>query len=768
MQYVVLVILVLGSLLAGVVCGIIALVRVLVQGREFRLLRLQVRRLEVRVKELGGPEIDRAVRPEVEEPELMPPERPPEPVPVSKVTPPPMPTFAEPPPTVEEPAVSEPPPAVSEGIPEPAKPFRIPSLEVTLGTKWLAWVGIVMVLIGVGFFLKYMYDNALIGPEGRLALGTLSGIAAVIAGERFRRRDWQPLFQTLTGGGISIFYICVFFSFQVYELSGPGLSFMLAILVTSFAVTMAVVHNTVSIAIVALVGGFLSPVLISTGQNHPYVLFSYIAMLDLVAIGAAYFRRWRAIDLLCLIGTALMYHGWYLEFYETDQMTPALIYTTLFYLMFLVIPLLHGLVRRLPEEVVGLVIVVLNAVFSFYCYYNVLFHDYRHVMGFVALGQALVVFMLFRTWTMRVGKDRTAESLLIITLALATIAIPIHLELYAVTLAWAIEGALFVYLGIRFDRLICRVGGVAALALAGIKLLTLMPLHSVLFVPVFNLHFGSWLAVIAAAAVAAYLLWYNKKRIKRWDTGLALGCFLLGFVLVCIVLTAEVSQYWSIPRVQHWRNYRLDSLVVLWSLIPAATAWAVHRKKPGYVMALPWACYAVGAAVFLVSLDAYRLPSTWLIFNYTFLSKLVFVLSLWWGARLSRRAGTEMAGDALETVGHFMLVVLAAVEILRWGNYSEFVTDRLAISLISAVWALHALALIWIGLLTKKRVRRILGFVLFGATVFKILVVDMNALEKAYRIVSFIASGLLLLTAAYFYQRYSPMLLEKDKSEEVR
>jgi len=767
MQYVVLAILVVGILVGGIVCGIIALVRVLVQGRQLRGLRLQVRRLENRVKELAGPEIDKAVRPEAEEPVPKPPERPPEPVPLGKVAPPPMGTFAEPPPPVEKPAVSEPPPTVLEGIPEPAKPFGIPSLEVTLGTKWLAWVGIVMVLIGVGFFLKYAYDNNWIGPEGRLALGAFAGIAAVIAGERFRRRDWQPLFQTLTGGGIAIFYICVFFSFQVYQLSGPGLSFLLAILVTAFAVTMAVAYNTVSIAVVALIGGFLSPVLLYSGTNHPYILFSYIAVLDLVAIGAAYFRRWRTIDLLCLVGTALIYQRWYIEFYKTDQIAPAVIYTTLFYLMFIVIPLLHGLVRRLPEEVVGLVIVVLNTVFSFYCYYNILFHDYRHVMGFVALGQALVVFMLFRTWTMRVGKDRTAESLLIITLALVTIAVPIHLKLYAVPLAWAIEGALFVYLGIRFERLICRVGGVLALVLAGINLLTLMPLHSELFVPVFNPHFGSWAVVIAASSVAAYLLWYNKNRIERWDAGLALCSFLLGFVLGCIVLTAEVSQYWSIPRIQHWRDYRFDSLVVLWSLIPAATAWAVHRKKMAIVMVLPWACYAVGAAVFLLGLDAYRLPSAWLVLNCTCLSRLVFVLSLWWGARLSRHVGTEMAGDALETVGHVMLVVLAAVEILRWGNYSDFVSERLAISLISAVWALHAFALIWIGLLAKNRVRRILGFVLFGATVFKILVIDMNTLEKAYRIVSFIASGLLLLAAAYFYQRYSPMLLEEDKSEEV-
>ena len=231
--------------------------------------------------------------------------------------------------------------------PPPKTPSQ--SLEMKLGTKWLNWVGIVMLLVGIGFFLKYAYDNAWIGPKGRLAIGAILGIIALGLGERFRRRDWSVLFQVLTGGGLAIFYLCVFFSFQVYRLADQTISMILAILVTALAVVMAVSYNAVPIAILAVMGGFLSPVLLSTGTNHPYALFTYIAILDMVAMGAAYFRRWRALDLLCFIGTIVMYLGWHQRFYASDQMMPALIFTSLFYLMFLLIPTLHSLVRRLPE-----------------------------------------------------------------------------------------------------------------------------------------------------------------------------------------------------------------------------------------------------------------------------------------------------------------------------------------------------------------------------------------------------------------------------------
>ncbi|HYR01728.1 MAG TPA: DUF2339 domain-containing protein, partial [Syntrophobacteria bacterium] len=381
--------------IVGPICGIIALLKVLDLGRRIRGLEHQLRSAPVIV----GPG---------------------QPAPSPQPTPP---VAAEPlaPSETREPS---PRPAVVPGTPpEPGlaaggEDFLPPadsrlSLEVRLGTRWLNWVGIVMTLIGVGFFLKYAYDNAWIGPQGRLAIGALLGLVALGLGERFRRRDWSILFQVLTGGGIAAFYLCVFFSFQVYHLADQTLSMVLATLVTGLAVVMAVAHDAVSIGILAVVGGFLSPVLLSTGANHPYALFTYIAILDLVAMGAAYFRRWRTLDLLCFLGTAVMYQGWYDKFYGPDQMTPALVYIAIFYLMFLLIPTLHGLVRRLSETREGLALIVLNAAISFLSYYNVLFREYRYVLGFVVLGQALLVLALFQVWLNRVGRDtNTSASLL--------------------------------------------------------------------------------------------------------------------------------------------------------------------------------------------------------------------------------------------------------------------------------------------------------------------------------------------------------------------
>jgi uncharacterized membrane protein len=737
----------LALFIAGSICGIIALVK----QRKLKT-RLQILENDLQLLRTQAPAAEKPPAAPAEEEVVS------EPVPETLATPPRRP---QPPPLPTQASIAD-----REMKAPPAQKDRL-SLEMKLGTRWLNWVGIVMLLVGIAFFLKYAYDNAWIGPKGRLALGTLFGITALVIGERFRRRDWDILFKVLTGGGLASFYLCIFFSFQIYNLSTQTVSMLLAILVTGLAVVMAVAHNAMSIAILALIGGFSSPVLLSTGQNHPYALFSYIAILDLVAMGSAYFRRWRALDLFCFIGTAVLYLGWYDKFYARDQLTPALLFISLFYLMFLLIPTLHSLVRRIPETREVLALIVLNAVFSFGCYYQVLFIDHRYAMGFVALGQAALVLILFQLWAGRLGKENhTAGSLLIISLGLLTIAIPIQLKLYGIPIAWSMEGAVLTWLGIRFSHRIPLFSGVFALILAAGSLVYRLPLHKAIFTPIFNVPFGSWIVVIAMATTAAYLLYRDKEMDERWTPVLTAIAAILAFVLACGLLTFEVSQFWTINHpIARYRTYEFSSLVILWSVIPTVTAYILLRQGAQKGMYLSWACFAFGALVFLGGLTHYRHPSSWLILNVTFAPKLFFIIVLWWCAKLCRRRELDLGGDILELAGHGFLALLMAFEFERWGRYSDLITRKMGTSLISAGWALQAFIVIWIGLATRNRLLRYTGFILFGFAVAKTLFIDLSEFEKVYRIVSFVASGLLLVGAGYFYQRYSTMLLERSDGE---
>jgi uncharacterized membrane protein len=435
--------------------------------------------------------------------------------------------------------------------------------------------------------------------------------------------------------------------------------------------------------------------------------------------------------------------------------------------MFLLIPTLHSLVRRISETREVLALIVLNAVFSFGCYYQVLFFEHRYAMGFVALGQAALVLVLFQIWANRLGREsHTAGSLLIVSLGLVTIAIPIQLKLYGIPIAWSMEGAVLTWLGIRFSHRIPRVSGVLALILAAGGLVHRLPLHKVIFTPIFNVPFGSWMVVIAMAATAAYLLYRDKETDQLWTPVLAATAAMLAFVLTCVLLTFEVSQLWTVNhRISRFRSYEFSSLIILWSVIPTVTAYILLRQGAQKGMYLSWACFAFGALVFLSGLSHYRHPSPWLLVNVTFAPKLFFIIALWWCTKLCRRRELNRGGDILELAGHGFLALLLAFEFDRWGRYSDWITRKMGTSLISAGWALQAVIVIWIGLATRSSLLRYTGFILFGFAIAKTLFIDLSEFEKVYRIVSFVASGLLLVCAGYFYQRYSSMLLERSDGE---
>jgi uncharacterized membrane protein len=741
--------------IVGSICGVVALVKIQRLVRDLQNLKNQLSVLEhdLRQQDRGFPIAEE----EIGAPLWVPP---------SKLIEPSVATPEQK--TTETPSVPTPPPRKEEPRPSPLPPRpSSQSLEMKLGTTWLNWVGIVMLLVGVGLFLKYAYDNAWIGPKGRLAIGAILGMIALGLGERFRRRDWSVLFQVLTGGGLATFYLCVFFSFQVYRLADQNISMILAILVTVLAVVMAVAHDALPIALLAVIGGFLSPVLLSTGVNHPYAFFTYIAILDMVAMGVAYFRRWRALDLLCFIGTIVMYLGWHQRFYASDQMTPALIYTSVFYLIFLLIPTLHSLALRLPETEEALIFIIFSALFSLFSYYHMLFPIYRYVLGFVVIGQALLVFLLFHVWSRRVGtSNNISAGLLTITLGLIIIAIPIQLRLYGIPIAWSVEGMVLVLLGIRFRQIICKVLGMIALILSAGGLLYRLPLHRALFTPIFNIPFGSWSFVIAMMAISAYQLRRNPRNPEKW-TEIFFGIsFLLALSLACFLLTVELSQNWTINHpIAHYRTYEAGTLIVLWSLIPIVIASILVSKGAKTWMELSWVSFGIGAIVFIAGLGNYSYPSRWFALNASFLPRLVFVASLWGGACLSRRFDLKSAADVQAMAGHGFLALLVALECERWGHYGGVITAKMGFGMISAAWAIQAFAAIWIGLAKRSPLLRYLGFALFLLAVGKTLIIDMSELEKVYRITSFAACGLFLVAAGYFYQRYSSRILEKPDPE---
>ena len=241
--------------------------------------------------------------------------------PQSTPTPPPIfsqssPSVATPPIPVETESLE----ALTEDKSPPPPAPKI-NWEQFMGVKGFAWLGGFALFLGVAFFVKYSFDNNFLPPELRVAIGFLTGLGLLVGGMLMSRKDFPALSQTLCATGVVILYAVTFACRSIYhfEFFGALPTFLLMALITTTAFYLAVRLNALVVAILGMLGGFLTPVLLSTGPDNPLGLFGYIAILDAGLMVVALNRRWYFLTALAAAGTAIMQVGWLNKFFVAEK-----------------------------------------------------------------------------------------------------------------------------------------------------------------------------------------------------------------------------------------------------------------------------------------------------------------------------------------------------------------------------------------------------------------------------------------------------------------
>ncbi|MCU0787475.1 MAG: DUF2339 domain-containing protein [Verrucomicrobia bacterium] len=230
-----------------------------------------------------------------------------------------------PPPVLRPTPLPAPPAAAASTPPASARQVRAPkppiNWEQFMGVKLFAWVGGVALFLAVVFFVKYSFEHNLIPPEVRVALGFLAGLGLLGGGVLLKRKAYAVTSQTLISTGVLILYASAFAAHGYYHFAFFGVlpTFLLMTLVTATAFVLAVRLNAMVVAILGMLGGFLTPVLLSTGVDNPLGLFGYIALLDIGLLAVALNRRWFFLAALAALGTACLQIGWTAEFFRPER-----------------------------------------------------------------------------------------------------------------------------------------------------------------------------------------------------------------------------------------------------------------------------------------------------------------------------------------------------------------------------------------------------------------------------------------------------------------
>lgn len=519
----------------------------------------------------------------------------------------------------------------------PSHTLRADQIESMIGRRWVGWAAVALILFATAFFLKYAFENRWIGELGRVAIGVAFGIGMGVAGFKYHQRRWRIFSQILTAGGIVLLYLSTYAAFGYYHLVTQKVAFIYFAILIAEAAGLALLYNAPAIAIMALVGGFLAPILLHSDRDQYRSLFGYIVALDVGAL--ALLKHWKGLSSVAYFGTQLLFWLWYNERYHPQKRAAVLIFQTAIFLIFLLAHLGRELIRRESATIEDLALLLINPFVFFATTYHLLNASHHDWMGVFAIGMALLYASAAKILLDRSATHRSELLAMIgIALTFVTIAIPIQLRSNWITIAWAVEALIILWAGLEIRSLRLRVFGCSLFGLALAKLFFWdTPFNfRPMFTPVLNRYFLSSLVVIGCLFGASVLYQRASERKLIHAPKLRLGILLGAVVTLWFVMSVETQTFFAARAAaekvaedaEHLEWLGQMALSVLWAAYATALAAAGFVRRSA---TLRWAALALFALTIVKAMlvDIARLEQLYRIIVFFVLGVLLLLVA--WG-----------------------------------------------------------------------------------------------------------------------------------------
>lgn len=224
--------------------------------------------------------------------------------------------------TAPPPLPPPPPPSQPPSPPPPPGPSRWSAIdwEGFVGVKLFSWIAAISLLLGTVYLLRYSIEKGWLSPAIRMSIGVAVGTGLLVLCELKSARRYGITANALDGAGIAILFSTFFASHALWHLLPMAVTFGLMILVTAVAVVLSIRRDSLFIALLGLVGGFATPALLSTGEDRPIGLFSYLLLLNAGLAWVGYRKNWPHLGVLSLIFTTLYQWGWVFKFLDQSKL----------------------------------------------------------------------------------------------------------------------------------------------------------------------------------------------------------------------------------------------------------------------------------------------------------------------------------------------------------------------------------------------------------------------------------------------------------------
>lgn len=676
---------------------------------------------------------------------------------------------------------------------EPTKPSKLAAFTNFFKENTLTKVGIITLVLGIAFFVKYAIDQEWINEIGRVGIGVITG-ALIIGIAHKLNKEYAVFSSILVGGGISVLYITITLAFREYALFSQSMAFIVLILITLLSVVLSLYYDRKELAIFSLLGGFASPLMISSGNGQYIALFGYILVLNSGMLVLSIRKNWRSIGIICYVLTNGFFWIWLLNGYK-DQAIGSFVFATLFFIQFYALALIDHYVKNNKLNLYQALLLLTNNM-AYFVAILVIFNPFEYQLkGFISMAlavtNALVMLVLFKSKKV----DKNFIYLIIaVVLSFTTLAIPLQMNGYVITLFWAAETVILLWLwqksrivlffhafilmnilsvGSYFIDLIHSYGTVQDQALP--------LLHSSIFI--------TGLVFIIALALNRFLLSKEDKTFLVKPIG-SLGDCRFG-VQIALTIACFIVPFLEL---NHQINYRVEILGLtsfrLMSLLAYSTIFLlicefIYKKRQDKTTYMAVCLINAGCVLaFWISNNALRKDVFYtreFAENYStaqFAIHLVPFFAILWLIYRSVQNAQKMLNQLLTPFYGVLVVAVTLLLSLEIENISLILFHQgetmygilydVRTFVFPILWGIIAMGIMVWGIKTKQPILRKISLVFFAFIIVKFYAYDVWNMSQAGRIISFILLGVIILLVSFLQEKIKVLVVDEKTEDEQK
>ena len=643
------------------------------------------------------------------------------------------------------------------------------NFEKYIGENLFGKIGILIFIIGIGFFVKYAIDQNWINETARTLMGYAVGAGMLVLAERLHKR-YHTFSSLLAGGAFGIYYLITAIAFHYYALFSHTIAFVILCVTTIFMSAVSVLYDRKELAVTALVGGFIAPFIISTDSSSIISLQIYITILNIGMFCLAMYKKWAILPMVSFGFTYIILWGTTAlgSFSDSEAGTtyPTLFaFATLFYVIFL-LPVVFILRTQYGENTrLGLLGIITANSFMYLIYGDFLLQHFEassdttaYLAFFIAaVNLAIHLYLRFRVE----GQDTLRNLMLGLAVTFASMGIPILFSAANVLMVWAAESVLLLWLFTKEKNRIYE------LASAVLLLLTLGALayyrttdtfiHDTGDSLFFNGAFFVTTFVSIAYYVVAVIMQFNKelfsdtKRLIAYTPCNAIA-YALGFSILFLAFRDNFHFHLEQP-ISEYASLLTANIMLLGGALILRKRFEISENKLAYEISL----YLAGI-LFAMTVWNYTDPEGLLLRWLMALVTIAYMAYCMRGQLLvtSNQRNLHIEYSIISTL---MWLTLTRLLLITFNevNFSTAFSLSLGIA---------AFILMCIGMRYHSKEIRIVSLAEFGIVIGKLILNDVWAMPALGKIIVFISLGAILLILSFLYQKLKDALFNEKEQEQ--